>query len=206
MNGNNKRYFFAVLIGVAAGFFAGFMTALQWQAAEATHGVSSFSSASNPPKSMGNQVPLPEGHPKINVQEELDRLLPMLREKPKDFDLLSQVGNLYYDGGRHGEAVTYYEKALEIKPDDVLVRTDLATCYYNDKQNDRALQQLDKVLAVKPDFSQALYNYGVIQYFGKNDRASALAVWEKLLQVDPNYTAAAQLKESIRKLKAGENL
>jgi tetratricopeptide (TPR) repeat protein len=206
---NNKRYFFAVLIGVAVGFLAGFIAALQWQPTDSFSLASSpvpASAPSSPTKPMGAQADLPEGHPNINIQAELDRVLPLLRDKPKDFALLSQVGNLYYDGGRHAEAITYYEKALEAKPDDPLVRTDLATCYYNTKQNERALQELNKVLAVKPDFSQALYNLGVIRYFGKNDSPGAIAAWEKLLQVDPNYAAAAQLKESLSKLKAGQSL
>ncbi len=203
---NNKRFFFAVLIGVAVGFLAGFIAALQWQTTD------SFSvappAAATPPSSKPaeNSAALPEGHPRVDMQAELDRLLPQLRTKPKDFDLLSQVGNVYYDGARFGEAITYYEKALEIKPDDPMVRTDLATCFYNTKQNERALQELDKVLTVKPDFTQALYNLGVIRYFGKNDRSGAQAAWEKLLQIDPNYSAAAQIKESIAKLKAGQNL
>lgn len=204
MSIQNKQVFFPVLIGVAIGFLAGFLTALQWQPGEVmTASPVTKQAAANPPNAKSN---MPEGHPEINLQSDIDKLIMQLRDRPKDAVLLSTIGNLYFDGGRHGEATPYYEKALEVQPNDYAIRTDLATCYYNTGQNERALKELDQVLAKKPDFNQALYNYGVIKYFGMNDSQAAITAWEKLIASNPQYPGAAQVKENLVKLKAGKKL
>ncbi len=208
MTEGNRQFFFPLLIGIAVGFLAGFLTALQWQPAETVLRDSPGSSIPPQQASMpaAGKKSLPEGHPPINYQKEIDKLLPALSTQPKNLALLSQIGNLYYDSGQYREAITYYEQALSLQPENFSIRTDLATCYYNMQEHERALKELDQVLAKKPDFSQALYNYGVIQYFGRKDKQATVSAWEKLLAVDPQYPSAGQVRENIQKLKAGQDL
>jgi Flp pilus assembly protein TadD len=71
---------------------------------------------------------------------------------PKDYDLIVQLANIFFDVGqtsdpaRFGEARKYYLKALEIKPEEASVRTDLGLTYYLGKPSDpqRAIAEYRK--------------------------------------------------------------
>lgn len=45
---------------------------------------------------------------------EVDRMKEQLRDKPKTFEILSALGNLYYDNGRYLDAVDAYRQAEEL--------------------------------------------------------------------------------------------
>ena len=45
---------------------------------------------------------------------EVDRLKDQLRDKPKTFEVLSALGNLYYENGRYLEAIDSFRQALEL--------------------------------------------------------------------------------------------
>src|ERR1700761_3097045 len=57
-------------------------------------------------------------------------LLQRLKADPKNPDLLTNLGNLYYDAQQYSSAVDFYQRALQSKPSDVAVRTDMATAYW----------------------------------------------------------------------------
>src|SRR5207253_7241029 len=45
---------------------------------------------------------------------EVDRLKDQLKDKPKTFEILSALGNLYYDNGRYLEAVDAFRQAEDL--------------------------------------------------------------------------------------------
>ena len=45
-------------------------------------------------------------------------LLEQLKAQPEDADLLSSVGNLYYDAQQYPTAIDYYSRSLKAKPTD----------------------------------------------------------------------------------------
>src|SRR2546422_5964216 len=45
---------------------------------------------------------------------EVDRLKDQLKDKPKTFEVLSALGNLYYENGRYLEAIDSFRQALEL--------------------------------------------------------------------------------------------
>ncbi len=126
----------------------------------------------------------------------------MLASNPKDLNARIQLGNLYYDSGRFGEAVEAYGQALEIDPRNPDVRTDRGTCYWNMGQPDAALAEFRKSLEVAPTHAQTLYNMGVVYLNGKKDPVQARAAWEKLLATNPNYPDRAKVQEQIAALSA----
>jgi tetratricopeptide (TPR) repeat protein len=206
MGSNNARLLFALLIGLSIGYLAGFLTAVRIEP------VAGGMIQATPPDGSGGASPqaansgvLPEGHPKIDFQKEIDALEPILKNNPKDFAALSQMGNLYYDMGRHNEAVSYYERALAVRPDDIGVRTDMGTSLHYVGQNQRAVKEFEAVLARNSSFPQALHNLGVVKA-GLGDNKGAIQAWENLLATNPDYPAASQVRENIAKLKAGKPL
>jgi cytochrome c-type biogenesis protein CcmH/NrfG len=135
------------------------------------------------------------------IQHEM-ALKSILASNPKDLNTLIQLGNVYYDGGRFGEAVEAYGRALDIDPKNADVRTDRGTCYWNMGQADAALAEFGKALETEPTKAQTLYNMGVVYLNGKKDPAKARAVWEKLLATSPDYPDRAKVQEQIAALGA----
>jgi len=206
MGGNNTRLFFALLIGLSVGFLAGFLTSSQLSPVRPAVTMSGEPAKGGtiPEQQLGSGV-LPEGHPRIDFQKEIDALLPLAKENPKDFHILSQLGNLYYDMGKFNDAITWYEKALVEKPEELSVRTDMGTSFHYIGQHSRAVQEFETVLKKNPTFPQALHNMGLVKA-GMGDNKSAIELWEKLLTTNPDYPGNPQVRENLAKLKAGKPL
>jgi hypothetical protein len=55
-------------------------------------------------------------------------VLERIKNNPKDFESLNEVGKVYRATHQFKEAAVYCEKALQIDPKSAAVRTDLASC------------------------------------------------------------------------------
>ncbi len=129
---------------------------------------------------------------------------PMLKKLKSDSsnpELLSGIGNIYYDAQQYPNAVSYYERALRGKPADAAVRTDMATAYWYMGNADEAIAQFNKALTYGPNQPNTLFNRGLVKWQGKKDSAGAIADWEKLLAVNPNYEEKDKVKEMITEAK-----
>ncbi len=152
-----------------------------------------------PESSLGH---LPKNHPPIDFSKELAELEQLSAKDPKNADYRTRIGNIFYDMGRYEKAVDYYNQSLDLKPRDPKVETDLAVCFHYLGQQDMSLKTLDRVLEYKPDFPEAMFNKGIVLITGKKDIMGGIAVWEKLLQLHPDYPRRAELQQSIDQLKA----
>ena len=128
-------------------------------------------------------------------------MLEQLKSDPKNFDLLSKIGNSYYDAQQYPVAVDYYGRALALKPSDAPVRTDMATAYWYMGDSDRAIAEFNKALAYDPNNANTLFNLGVVKWQGKMDVNGAVADWEKLLATNPNYEGKDKVEQLIAQAK-----
>jgi cytochrome c-type biogenesis protein CcmH/NrfG len=184
-------------MGLAIGYYFGRQFAAPSAPADAA------AAAQAPAAGSGSQTPLVD--PAV-FQENERRLKSALAADPKDANVLVQLGNLYYDSNRFGEAVDYYGRALELNPRNVDVRTDRGTSYWNLGQADNAIAEFQKALEVDPSHAQTLYNLGVVYMSGKNNPAEARKAWEKLLATNPNYPERARVQEQIKALGAAPGM
>jgi len=113
-----------------------------------------------------------------------------------------QLGNLYFDAERFGEAVTWYEGALELDPKDANVSTDLGVAFYYLNQADRALQQFDRSLEIDPRHGKTLLNQGIVLAFGKQDLKGAAASWQKLIDLAPASPEADAARRALQGLQS----
>lgn len=127
-------------------------------------------------------------------------LLEKLKTEPNNPDLLSQVGLIYKSTHQFNEAISYYQKALQIDPKNVPARTELASCLYYTGDVDGAIAQLQTSLQHDPKDINSLFNLGMMKWQGKQDSKGALAAWELLLKSNPQIDAAH--KATVRKLIA----
>jgi len=128
-------------------------------------------------------------------------LLQKLHSDPSNPDLLSALGNLYYDAQQYPIAVDYYSRVLRSKPDDAAVRTDMGTAFWFMGNADKALAEFDKALTSVPNNPNTLFNLGLVKWKGKMDAAGAIAAWEKLLATDPNYEGKSQVEQMLAEVK-----
>ena len=124
-----------------------------------------------------------------------------LKTDPKNFEALTELGNMQFDQKNYKEAANWYTKALEVRPDELDLRTDLGTALFYDNRFDDAIAQFKETLARNPTHPQALFNIGVALVHGKNDLQNALQYWEKLVETNPNYPEINIVKEQIRIVK-----
>src|SRR5262245_11363294 len=69
---------------------------------------------------------------------------------PKNADVRTELGNMYFDAQKYEQAIPWYEAAYNLKKTDPNVSTDLAIAYFYTNQADRALAQIDASLKINP--------------------------------------------------------
>lgn len=110
-------------------------------------------------------------------------------KNPQDASAWTHLGHLYFDTHQAKEAIRAYERSLALAPDDPDVLTDLGVMYRADHQHDRALATFDKAATINPKHEIALFNKGIVLYFDLEKKEEGLAVWRKLLGINPNAKA-----------------
>ena len=128
-------------------------------------------------------------------------LLVQLQSSPDSPDLLTSVGNLYYDAQQYTTAIGYYTRALQARPSDTAVRTDLGTALWFTGNADAALTEFGKALAESPNNPNTLFNRGLVKWQGKHDGAGALADWNQVLATNPNYAGRGKVEELVAQVE-----
>jgi cytochrome c-type biogenesis protein CcmH/NrfG len=145
----------------------------------------------------GAAEPPPPPVDMAHVKELTDKI----KQNPKDFDSIVELGNLNFDQRNYDDAINLYKKALEIRPDDLMVRTDMGTAMFYQNHFDDAIATFEETLRRDPNNAQSLFNLGVTMLHGKNDPKGALKYWEKMIATNPNHPQTAFVKEQVQRLK-----
>jgi cytochrome c-type biogenesis protein CcmH/NrfG len=135
------------------------------------------------------------------ADKKAEPLLAKLKTDPNNAETLNDLGILYRATHQFKEAEGYYEKSLQIDPKNVKARTDLASCLYYTGDVDGALAQLNKSLTYDPKHAGTLMNIGIIEWKGKNDVNAAVAAWEKLLKLNPDFPQKDAVEHMIAEAK-----
>jgi tetratricopeptide (TPR) repeat protein len=77
----------------------------------------------------------------------------------------------------------------------------MGTAYWYMGDPDTAIAQFERSLTYNPNHPDTLYNMGIVKLQGKSDPAGAIAVWEKLMKVDPAFAARANVSQMIAKAR-----
>jgi cytochrome c-type biogenesis protein CcmH/NrfG len=183
-----------LVIGLAIGYF------LRGSAAP-TSSAPPMTAAAQPtgdPHAGMGQRPMPtlEDMKKM-ADKQAEPLLTTLKADPKNVDVLNKTGLTYKATHQFKEAIVYFQKALDIDPKNVAIRDDMASCMYFSGDVDGALDQLNKSLTYDPKFPGTLMNIGIIKLQGKNDAKGAIASWETLLKLNPNFPQKEMIEHLI---------
>ncbi|HYG63224.1 MAG TPA: tetratricopeptide repeat protein [Thermoanaerobaculia bacterium] len=120
--------------------------------------------------------------------------------------VLRGIARTYYQEKKLDQAIASLQKALELKPDDAESRKLVANIYvdkgieaYNATQVPEAAQQFS--LAIENDGTLAdAYYYRGLALMAQTKNAEAKADFQKLLELDPNYPQAADVREFLQSL------
>ena len=198
MGGMFRTWWFNLVAGLMIGLAVGYVLAERQPVPPARAMIAGAEQAAVPPGHP--PVDRPEPAPRSELDEQVAQLERALRQRPGDPDLLTSLGNLYFDAGRWDDAREAYEAALQGRPDDPSVMTDLAVCYRNLHHPERALELLDRALSLNPDQWQALFNKVVVLHFDlhRHDEArQALEALEKLRERIPGIPDLSTLEREV---------
>ena len=99
------------------------------------------------------------------------------------------LGQAVYEEGRVDEAITHFEKALQINPSQASVHSSLSVALLEIGRVDESLAHLQTALALDPHDGDAHYNMGnTLMELGQ--AGEALAHYNTALQINPDDTQA----------------
>ena len=130
-------------------------------------------------------------------------MLAQLQQRPNDATLLASIGNLYYDSQAYAQAIEYYRKSLALVPSNPDVRTDMGTAIWYSGDAEGALKEFATSLTYSPTHNGTLFNRGVVLWQGKHDAKAAIASWQQLLRVNPNYPERQKVETMIAQASQG---
>jgi cytochrome c-type biogenesis protein CcmH/NrfG len=187
-----------LLIGIAGGWFVRGSGSTSAAASSASAPTSSTLSASS-------QSPTPAQLQKM-AEAQAAPLLEKLKSDPNNADLLTSIGNIYYDTQQYPIAIDFYQRALKLRPASPGVRTDMGTAYWYTGNADSAIEEFGKALAFDPNNANTLFNLGIVKWQGKMDIKGAVAAWQKLLETNPNYENKEKVLQLIAQAKSHTDL
>jgi len=128
-------------------------------------------------------------------------LLAKLKSDPNSPELLTRIGNFYYDAQQYSIDVEFYRRSLEARPADAAVRTDMGTAYWYMGNADAAIGEFNRALVDAPNNPNTLFNLGLVKWQGKKDGAGALTDWGRLLAANPKYEGKDKVAQMIADVK-----
>ena len=196
-----KQAILLAAICLTAGIAGGWsIRTLQIPAAAGPSKAASETAPSGMGASPADETPSP-GKLKEMADAKAAPLLERLKSDGSNPDLLTGIGNIYYDARQYPIAVDYYERTLKTKPSEAAVRTDMATAYWYMGNADTAIAEFNKALGYAPTNPNTLFNLGLVKWKGKKDIAGAVADWQKLLATNPNYEAKDKVEQMMAEAK-----
>jgi Tfp pilus assembly protein PilF len=140
---------------------------------------------------------LPEGHPPIVTQSDLETLKKAVESAPRNAMMLTELANKLYDAGRYQEAVGYYQQAVMLDSNNVNLITDFGTALYYSGKPEEAIAQYNRSLEIDPRHIQSLHNLVIVNLQGKKDIAAATAALNRLKGIEPNNPSIPELERMI---------
>ena len=122
-----------------------------------------------------------------NLQiDDIFRLEKEASMNPKNAEVWTQLGNLYFDTNKVTKAINAYERSLKLKSNNANVWTDLGVMYRRNNQFNKAISAFDKAISINPKHEISMLNKGIVLFYDLHDKRGAIEAWEGLLQINPS--------------------
>jgi tetratricopeptide (TPR) repeat protein len=136
------------------------------------------------------------------LQTSADALAKARELNPLEPMYYGDTGKLYaywtkmVDPSKFGQAVEFYEQALQLSPHDAVYRNELAKVYFDAGHHAEAARQLQLSLEIDPEFYATHYNLG-LAYLKLGEKDKAKEHFETALLLDPGCAECARSLESL---------
>lgn len=130
--------------------------------------------------------------------EELSR---SLERDPENPQLLTALGNAYYDREDWDRAVNSYEKARREGPGDPNLLSDLGAAYRNRGQLRQAISFFERAREKDPQHWQSLLNLVLVHAFDRRDPAAAEPLFDDLRRRFPEIPRLDEIEDQISRLR-----
>ena len=128
----------------------------------------------------------------------IDELAPLEAILPKpDAIAYSNRGFSYLNDKRYAEALTEFQKAIDIKPDYEKAHFGRGHVYRRTKRYADAINAFQQAIKFKPNYKEAYHGLGVT-YFESGDNSKATAAANAALGINPHYQPARELLAAIK--------
>ncbi len=170
-----QTLYIAILVSITFGFMAGAM-------------YTSFKLADDAPVVRQQAAPQDDANSQKMSAEtgaSILKLEQLLKENPDNVDAWIQLGNMFYDTNRFGDAIEAYQKSLALKSGNPGVLTDMGVMYRRNKNPQKAIESFDLAIAANSAFETAHFNKGVVLMHDMEDMAGGIQAWAALVEVNP---------------------
>lgn len=101
-----------------------------------------------------------------------------------DFDLALMLADLYWEGGKYGEAIKAYSTCLKLNDKDPQIWLRLGKSYYYRTNYESAMKYLNNALRLDKNLTDA-YFWKAYIYWEKGDKEKAISNMQTAVQADP---------------------
>jgi cytochrome c-type biogenesis protein CcmH/NrfG len=149
---------------------------------------------------------MPQGHPPVNQQisPELEKQIgdqeKIVTTSPTNLDEKLKLANLYFDAGRHAQALPLYREYVGAHPDNDDARTDMANSIANTGNIPEAMTELRHVIEHNPKHQNAAFNLSMM-YVSQRNRDSAVYWMERVYTIDSTTHQGKTAAEILQGLK-----
>jgi tetratricopeptide (TPR) repeat protein len=147
---------------------------------------------------MPDQGALPEGHPPIevpeNVRQVIEKLAESAKANPDDLDAWRQLGFIQYrtsqaDKAYLAEAKTSYEHVLSKDPKDLDGLRALGNIAYDEEDPEQAIRYYERFLEIDPGNKEVRTDLGTM-FLSARQSEKAISTYEAVLEDDPSFFQA----------------
>jgi len=125
-----------------------------------------------------------------------------LNKDINDIEAALSLGNMYYDLNDAPRSIVYYRRVLDIDPTLSNARTDLGAMYWRNEDVGLAEQAFRDTISRDPGFGQAYVNLGLLLRHAKGNISEARAVWQQMLDANPEHALAEKARELLQETAA----
>jgi tetratricopeptide (TPR) repeat protein len=122
---------------------------------------------------------------------------------PENPELLTDLGNAYYDREEWDRAVAAYEKARRKAPKNPNLLSDLGAAHRNRGEFDLAVAYFQKARENDPDHWQSLLNWVLVEAYDRKNAQAAQRAFDDLKKRYPEVPQLDRIQEQISSLRAG---
>ena len=124
------------------------------------------------------------------------------KEDHENVEVLNKLGYVLYRLGAYEDALHYYRRALDLDPNDDLTHNAIAAVLRKLGRLDEAQEHYKAAADIDDSFELTYYNYGQL-LLEKGDMEGARMMFEKALELKPDYTEAQEALANLDQDKTG---